>query len=125
MPFQQLKKRKFLIAIACIILFAYFGRFGHWGINKTIGWGWEFTNPVFIITNSLWLIFPLGYGLLWILGCKTNRMLSRIQLILVFLCLIFTLKFRFYSNLFLYLSLTSFAIFIINMVWTITNCKRK
>jgi len=74
------------VAILVFILFVSISRtgaIGTWGVNKTIGWGWEFVDIASLITILSMLFFVIGYALLWMLGLRLNKIISIIQLCLL------------------------------------------
>ena len=86
-----------------------------WNLNRSIGWGWDFTNYVFwigLFSSFPFVIYTLGYGFLYFRGRKPNLILSLTQIFLIlggFLVPIF------YGFTDLLIGLLGIIIFLINM----------
>lgn len=130
MKFGRLvQKRMFFLTLIILISLLYFGRMGHIGFNKTIGWAWDLSNWSFFIQIGSWPLFIIGYGILALLRYRTNKKISILHLILIVVNLItlfFASKSFFnisLSLIILLFNLISIILFLINFVWTIRNKK--
>lgn len=74
------------VSILAIILFtaiSYTGAVGTWGVNKTVGWAWEFADIASLLSILSIILFVIGYVILWILRMRLNKIVSIIQLSLL------------------------------------------
>jgi len=54
MTFEKLvQKKMFLLTIISFIFLGYFGEIQNIGINKTVGWAWDFTSWTFYTKSYL------------------------------------------------------------------------
>jgi hypothetical protein len=121
MTFDKLvQKRMFLLIILMLMIIIYFGGI-QTGYNRTLGWAWDLSYWIFIITPILWFTFLIGYGILALLKYWTNKNLSILHLILILLTFIAEDILTSDSRLTLTLMLTSSILFIMNFVWAIKN----
>lgn len=92
-----------------------------WGINKTVGWAWDFTN-FNLVQFPLYILFLLSYGTLSILRIRTQFTISIIHVLLIALSLL-TFSYQNYSYLTLCFSILSSLFFITNISLSIKNRK--
>lgn len=122
MTFKELvQKRMFLLIILILMFYGYFSGIESIGLNKTVGWTWDFSNIFFLINNSLWILFPIGYGILALFRFYTHKNLSLAHLIVISLAFIADSILNVHLNLLLILNLISVFIFFINFIWAIRN----
>jgi len=126
MEFEKLlKKRMFLLVLISFgILFLFVSTESEtFGINKTVGWQYDITNWLTFVKSIVILGFLFGYGLLMIFRKETNRNLSIVHLITIWILGIwdsfFTTSllgtFIFYTS--------SILVFLMNVVWTMRKVK--
>jgi hypothetical protein len=76
-----------ITSILAIVLFAIIsgtGAIGTWGVNKTVGWAWDFADTASLLSILSMLLFVIGYAILGIVGMKLNKIVSIIHLCLLF-----------------------------------------
>ena len=105
----------FLFYAIWMIFSAWYYRVDQWNLNKSIGWSYDFSNFSFWIDAlnlGVFLIFPIGYGIIYFRRKNPNFYLSIIHIGLLFVGLVFS-----YYGLGYYGMITGFSalIFIINM----------
>lgn len=123
MTFDKLvQKRMLLLIILLLMINMYFGGI-QTGYNRTLGWSYDLSFWVFIITPILWLAFLIGYGILAILKYFTNKNLSILHLILIML--VFFSEDTLNSDSRLTLIVISIIVFVMNFIWAIRNRKLK
>lgn len=90
-----------------------------WGVNKTVGWAWDFTNIIFL-AKPLLTVYLLTYFLLFAFKVKQQLALSLLSIIL--LLIIFT----FPSDIFAILAfLSSIILFLVNCIYSIYHKFKK
>lgn len=103
--FNFLVKFVLLILITIFVIGTIVFNFKEFGVNKTVGWAWDFSSfiiPLFIIYLSTYLTF-------YILKVKTNLIFSTISVFSLLACLIL--------NDLLYIILFS-----ISILFFVSNC---
>lgn len=93
--------------------------------NRTIGWSFDFRYWVIIIKPFLWITVFLGYGVLILLRYFTNKILSIIHLISIFLIFIVEAILSLSSGIVLALMLFSALVFLMNFGWALKNGSSK
>ena len=89
--------------------------------NRTIGWAFDFRYWVIITKPFLWITVFLGYGALSLLRYSTNKILSIIHLIAIFLIFIVEVILSLGSGIVLTLLFFSALVFLMNFGWAIKN----
>ncbi|WP_417369823.1 hypothetical protein [Flavobacterium beibuense] len=73
------------LPIASLLFFLVYskglGSVGTYGVNKTVGWGWDITNYAPYIGAFVMVLCLLGYGVMWRLKFKVNKVISLINLV--------------------------------------------
>lgn len=113
-----------LIPLFFLIIFFWFnfGSSETWGMNKTVGWAWDLSNFNFI-HFPLYLLFLLGYLLLFILKIKTQFTLSAIHLFAIVIPLLIFSNPK-YVYITFYSTILSLLIFVANIILSIKNRKK-
>lgn len=73
-----------ILAIIVFVLISGSGVVGTWGVNKTVGWAWDFADTASLLSIVSILLFVIGYMVLWILGMRLNKIVSIIHLCMLF-----------------------------------------
>ncbi|KGO79298.1 hypothetical protein Q762_14480 [Flavobacterium cauense R2A-7] len=114
------QKRMFLLVLLIYIFFIFFIMPKDYGINKTVGWAWdfyEFYSPLIFI--SLFYLFFIFYSIIALCKWKTNKTISIVHFITILISIYF---FEFYSFGFLQLcNFLSILLFLINIIWSFIN----
>ncbi|MFP9113205.1 hypothetical protein ACLI1A_04645 [Flavobacterium sp. RHBU_3] len=119
----------FVLAILLLIVIAFnakiTGSISTYGVNKTVGWGWDILNwlPVFAIVSLL--LYILGYLILFLCKATISKKLSVINLSLVLLSL-FLSFFRGYDSMYmlnLLVPVLSVLVLFVNIGFAIGNSK--
>ncbi|MDY8137780.1 hypothetical protein [Aquimarina sp. 2201CG5-10] len=85
------------------------------GINKTVGWGWDFTNLFYFFEFGVWVSFLFGYGIIKFLGLKTQETLSIVHLGIIILSLIIA-SWNIQFEIVLIIGIISLVVFILNII---------
>ncbi|POS01294.1 hypothetical protein Q361_1115 [Flavobacterium croceum DSM 17960] len=116
------KKNMFLLSLISGAISYVFIAYQQIGINRTVGWAYQDKYFSIILLLLLCAIFILIFGLLKITKIQTNNRLSIINIILIFVSLITN---EFISHIAaIFISLTNFMIFLVNIILSIRNRKR-
>lgn len=119
------QKRMFLFMVLFIVLAIISGRNDLFGLNRTVNWAWDFSNWFFYSNMASWPLFFIGYGIIALLKCRTNRSLSLIHLILVSaILMVYYLPLESMAFIIITLKGLSFFVFALNLIWAIANRKR-
>ncbi len=107
-----------LIAILSLYLIYYFSS-RDFGINKTVGWAYNFREISYVITCLLCFLSTTIYGILAILKWKTNTLLSILHFSLILLSIIFDHLLNY--DLVMWLNLISMLTLVGNLILSIRN----
>jgi cation transport ATPase len=128
MEFEELfRKRMFLLVLISFGIFFLFvsNESETFGINKTVGWQYDITNWLPFVKSIAILGFLFGYGLLMIFRKETNRNLSIVHLIIIWILGIWDSFFA-TSLLGTFIFYTaSILVFLMNVGWAMRNTKTK
>lgn len=92
MDFRKPKTLVFSLLLAAIavlfviVMFAVVsdnGLVGTWGVNKTVGWAFEFADMASVFSILSVLLFISGYIFLWIIRVHLNRIVSIVNFFLI------------------------------------------
>lgn len=108
-----------LLALQIGILVLKSGSVGTWGVNKTVGWAWDFTNFLFLATPLL-IVYLLTYLLFFVFKVKQQTILSLLSVILILI------NFSFTNNIFALVAfLSSIFLFLVNCIYSIYHKFKK
>lgn len=54
---------------------------GTYGVNKTVGWGWDITNYAPYTGVFVMVLYLLGYAIMWGLKFKVSKVISLVNLV--------------------------------------------
>lgn len=81
--------KMYLIILLCLPLLVRFSEIENYGINKTVGWAYDFSGFTMYYVKYIVFAFFIGYLFLSIIKAKTNYLLSIIHFILIAFCCLF------------------------------------
>ena len=81
--------KMYLIILLCLPLLVRFSEIDNYGINKTVGWAYDFSGFTMYYVKYIVFAFFIGYFFLSIIKAKTNYLLSIIHFILIAFCCLF------------------------------------
>ena len=81
--------KMYLIILLCLPLLVRFSEIENYGINKTVGWAYDFSGFTMYYVKYIVFAFFIGYFFLSIIKAKTNYLLSIIHFILIAFCCLF------------------------------------
>ena len=77
------------LMIFVLVTRGFYISMGTWNLNRTIGWGWDYTNQIWMILSNCFTIslplFTIGYGILYFLKRKTVFIFSVLHFSLILL----------------------------------------
>ncbi|MCG2612575.1 hypothetical protein LZZ90_13755 [Flavobacterium sp. SM15] len=115
------KKNMFLLSLISGAISYVLIAYQQIGINKTVGWAYQDKDISTILLLLLCAIFIIFFGILKITKIQTNNLLSIINIILIFVSLITNEYIDHIAAIFI--SLTNFIIFLVNIILSIKNRK--
>lgn len=118
------QKRMFLLILLIYILFSLFTMQKEFGINKTVGWAFDFYEIMStLIFIFLFFLFFILYSIIAICKWRTNKTISMIHIATILISIYF---FEIYRIGILQLcNFLSVLIFLINVIWTFNNRKKQ
>ena len=105
--------KMYLIILLCLPLLVRFSEIDNYGINKTVGWAYDFSGFTMYYVKYIVFAFFIGYLFLAILKAKTNFILSIIHFILIAFCCLFFDNLRF-MRLVDSIAIIEIVVFVIN-----------
>jgi len=121
MEMEIFKKNMFLLSLISGSISYVFIAYQQIGINKTVGWAYQDKDVSIILLLLLCAIFISIFGIFKITKIQTNNLLSIINIILIFVSLITNEYINHIVAIFI--SLTNFIIFLVNIILAIKNRK--
>jgi len=111
----------FAVLLIAFLFLSGSGSIGTYGINKTIGWGYQFSDMATVAAVLSIIIFVLGYVILWIVRMHLNRIVSIVGLcLLLMLPVIWTIEHINFKSTFTFLTASGVIVtFIVNTVFAI------
>ena len=111
----------FAVLLIAFLFLSGSGSIGTYGINKTIGWGNQFSDMATVAAVLSIIIFVLGYVILWIVRMHLNRIVSIVGLcLLLMLPVIWTIEHINFKSTFTFLTASGVIVtFIVNTVFAI------
>jgi len=117
----------FAVLLIAFIFSAGSSSIGTYGANKTIGWAYQFSDIVTCIAVISFLLYILGYIILWMIQTQVNKTVSIINVcFLLLLPVIWIIEYANYQYLFTFITALGVMLsFIINSLFAITYKRMK
>jgi hypothetical protein len=95
---------------------------GTYGVNKTIGWAWDFCAFIPVLFGFTFVLTFTGFGVLTLVKAKLSRWISVLQMVSIasaFLFLLIIPSYEYLCNIRLMLSILSLILLFVNIGFSI------